>query len=98
MLARYLIKLHFPQHVRQRPIAAIHLQAILPTFLDLDGVGKVGVRAAKAGAETPVVEVAEVAFKDGVDEPLGVFLGEWAHGRKGTGRVARRLRGSRSRG
>jgi hypothetical protein len=49
-----------------------------PTFFDFDAVGEYGEGATEAGSQAPVVEVAEVAFKRRIDEPLVVFFGERA--------------------
>lgn len=71
----------FPPRLRLRlEFAALHLQGWLSAFFYFDGVGELWVCAAEAGAETPVVEVAEVAFEGRVDEVLVVFFGERADG------------------
>jgi hypothetical protein len=70
------------QPLTPAPVRGVHLQGCLSAFFDLDAVGKDGEGAAETGAEGPVVEVAEVGFEGGVDEPLVFFFGE---GTKGVG-------------
>lgn len=57
-----------------------HLQSSSPAFLDLYTISKRGKVASEAWAQCPVVQVAEMRFKGGIDEPLIVFFGERTHG------------------
>jgi hypothetical protein len=72
---QYLIK-PFPSHTSAPSRDAFwHLQFSSPAFLDLYAISKCGKVASKAWAQRPVVQVAQVGLKGGVDEPLIVFLG-----------------------
>ena len=50
----------------------------LVAFLDADDIAESGKGGAEGGAQTPVVEVVEVAFEGGVDEPFFVVFWEGA--------------------
>ena len=82
-----LIKSIFCNHQKRPPyrpaVRGRHLQMPLVAFFDADHVAESREGGAEGGTKTPVVEIAKVAFKGGIDEPFLVVF--WEGADRGTG-------------
>ena len=63
-----------PYQLRRSTRTFTRLQVVSPPLLDLDSPRQLREDAPEAGTERPVVQIAQMRLKGGIDEPLIVFL------------------------